>query len=91
MNVSIHLDRETLREIERLAKKTGKSRNALVNIALREFVRCQERREWPETVARWLEIKRPIRIRNFEGFEAHRREFGELRDVKPSRSAHSIC
>ncbi len=38
--------------------------------------------EWPETVKRWLEVKRPVKIRNFAGFEAHRRDLGEPRDVK---------
>ena len=82
MNFSIHMDEETLRQIETLAKKTGKSRNALVNIAVREFVRGQSKCEWPETVRRWLEVKRPVKIRNFAGFEAHRGELGEPRDVE---------
>jgi hypothetical protein len=82
MNFSIHMDEGTLRQIEALAKKTGKSRNALVNIAVREFVRGQSRREWPATVARWLDIRRPAKIRNFAGFEANRGELGKLRDVE---------
>ena len=82
MNFSIHMDDETLRQIEVLAKKTGKSRNALVNIAVREFMRSQSRREWPKTVTRWLEVKRPVKIRNFAGFEVHRGELGNLRDVE---------
>ena len=82
MNFSIHMDEKTLRQIELLAKNTGKSRNALVNIAVREFVLGQSRREWPATVARWLADKRPLKIRNFAGFEAHRRELGKLRTVE---------
>jgi predicted amino acid racemase len=82
MNFSIHMDEETLRQIELLAKKTGKSRNALLNIAAREYVRGQSKREWPGTVARWLMVKGPVKIRNFAGFEAHRGELGELRDVE---------
>ena len=81
MNFSVHMDPKTLRQIELLAKKLGKTRNALVNIAVNEFVRGQSEREWPETVARWLETRGPAKIRNFAGFEAHRSQLGALRDV----------
>ena len=81
MTFSIHMDPNTLRQVESLAKKMGKTRNALVNIAVNEFVRNQSEREWPESVAQLLKAEGPAKIRNFVGFEAHRTDLGALRDV----------
>ena len=75
------MDSETLRRVELLAKKMGKTRNALVNLAVNEFVRCRSECEWPESVARWLEAAGSTKLRNFAGFEAHRGELGGLRNV----------
>ena len=82
MNFSVHMDPKTLLQVELLAKKMGKTRNALVNIAVSEYVRTRSGREWPETVARWLSDGPSTKIRNFAGFEAHRGELGGLRDVE---------
>ena len=59
----------------------GKTRNALVNIALKECVRSRAESVWPQTVAHWLAVGKPPNICNFEGFEANRAELGALRDI----------
>lgn len=48
------MDEETRRAIEALAHKSGKTRNALINEAVREFVRSRAAQEWPETVRAWI-------------------------------------
>ena len=82
MNFSVHMDPQTLRQVELLAKKLGKSRNALVNIAVNEFVRNCKESAWPDPVARWLADGASVKIRNFAGFEAQRGELGGLREVE---------
>ena len=76
MKFGVYMDPETARQIESLAKKMGKTRNALVNIAVKEFMRSRSEGVWPESVARWLAVGKPASIRNFEGFEANRAELG---------------
>ncbi len=81
MDFTVHMDPETVRQLESLAKKMGKTRNAVVNIAVNEFVRSRSESVWPESVARWLAVGKPASIRNFEGFEANRAERGALREI----------
>lgn len=82
MNFSVHMDPETARQIESLARKMGKTRNALVSIAVTDFVRSRGESVWPESVAHWLAAGKPATIRNFAGFEANRAEPGALRDIE---------
>ena len=78
---SVHMDPETVRQIESLAENMGKTRNALVNIAVKEFVRGRAESVWPESVAHWLADGKPIYIRDFAGFEASRVELGALHAI----------
>lgn len=50
MNFSIHIDQPTARDLENLVKKTKKTRNALINEALRTFLETQRRSQWPRKV-----------------------------------------
>ena len=81
MSFSVRMARETVRQIEALAKKMGKTRNALVNIAVKEFVRSRAETVWPQSVAHWLAAGKPASVRNFAGFERTRAELGALRDI----------
>lgn len=54
MPFSIHIDKETRRAIEALVRKSGRTRNALINEAVREFVRNRAAQEWPEDVRAWI-------------------------------------
>ena len=82
MNIVVNIDSETLRRVDLLARESGNSRNALVNIAVSEFVRNHGGAMWPETVAHWLESGTPAKIRNFDSFEAHRSELAGRRQME---------
>lgn len=50
MNFSIHIDEELALELSRVVKRSGKSRNALVNEALRQYLEGQNKSRWPQSV-----------------------------------------
>ena len=50
MNFNIYLDDETGQLLNKVAKKSGKSRNALVRQAVREWLKQQGKPQWPEEV-----------------------------------------
>lgn len=78
MPFSIHMDEETRRAIEALAQKSGKTRNALINEAMREFVRSRAAQEWPENVRAWIEAG-PKRVdARMLPFESYRSELAKL-------------
>ena len=50
VNFNIYLDDETGQLLNKVAKKSGKSRNALVRQAVREWLKRQGKSQWPEEV-----------------------------------------
>ncbi|MBI4209136.1 MAG: CopG family transcriptional regulator [Deltaproteobacteria bacterium] len=69
MNFSIHIDDNTVKELVRLVRDTGKSRNALINEAIRKLVEAQKRKEWPSEVLELFGAEKDL-----EPFESHRNE-----------------
>ena len=67
MTLSVHIDCELLQEIDRAAKKSGKSRSALVQQALREWI-GEQRTRWPAKVIAFKGIREAPR------FESKRKE-----------------
>lgn len=47
MNFSIHIDEPLAKALARAVKRAGKTRNALINEALRAWLEQQARTEWP--------------------------------------------
>jgi predicted transcriptional regulator len=74
------MDEETRRAIESLARKSGKTRNALINEAVREFVRNRAVREWPENVKAWLTSGKRRNTVSLPPFESYRTELAEQRE-----------
>ena len=77
MPFSIHMDEETRLAIEALARKSGKSRNALIGDAVREFVRSRAAQEWPENVRAWICAGRRRAGASLPAFESYRGELAE--------------
>ena len=69
MNFSIHLADDLVREVSQIAKKTSKTRNALITQAVREFVAVQGHKNWPQEVYQLAGVSP-----NLKSFESHRDE-----------------
>jgi len=65
MTFSVHIDQETADTLARLAKKTGRKRNALIREAIRSWVERERRSEWPEAV---LQFRGVPSITTFESY-----------------------
>ncbi len=50
MNFNIYLDDETGRQLNKVAKKAGESRNALVRQAVSEWLKRRGKPQWPAEV-----------------------------------------
>jgi metal-responsive CopG/Arc/MetJ family transcriptional regulator len=83
MTFSIHIDDSTAEALARAAQATGRTRNALIRQAIREWLAGRERKEWPGVV------------RQFKGvataapFESNRRELLEPAGDPLARSSRS--
>jgi predicted transcriptional regulator len=77
MPFSVHMDDATRRALESLARKSGKTRNALINEAVRDFVRSRGGREWPENVRAWLNAGSKRVVAAMPPFEFYRSELAE--------------
>lgn len=75
MNFSIHIDSQLAEGLASAVKKSGKTRNALINEALRDFLRLRTQMKWPKEVASLAGAAKDL-----EPFEARRNELGLLRD-----------
>jgi hypothetical protein len=53
MNFNVYLDDETARKLERLAKRSGESRNAVIRRAVNAWIERDARKGWPESVLNW--------------------------------------
>lgn len=69
MNFSIYIDDATADTLRQLANQTGKSRNALINEALRAFFAHQRKAAWPRKV-----IALAGAAPDMPSFESHRAE-----------------
>ena len=47
MNFSVHLDERLVKALERQARRAGRTRNALITDAVREWLARAERASWP--------------------------------------------
>ena len=68
MNVNIYVEDDLGREINQMAQLLGKSRNAIIREALKEWVDHHASREWPAIVKNYAGIK------DFPRFEDYRNE-----------------
>lgn len=68
MKLSIYLDDELGSLLTREVKQTGRSRNALIREALKEWFLHHKDRQWPETIMNFTGIQ------DFPSFESYRDE-----------------
>ena len=80
MPFSIHMDEKTRRAIESLARKSGKTRNALINEAVREFVRSRAGSEWPANLKARLKPSKRRKLAKLPPFETYRSELATQRE-----------
>lgn len=73
MNFSIHVGESLAHALEGLAKKSKKTRNALINDALQCYVERQHRSEWPKAVRELAGAAKDL-----DPFENTRRELGRM-------------
>jgi metal-responsive CopG/Arc/MetJ family transcriptional regulator len=82
MNFSVHMDENTLAELNRLAKEEGKSRSALLSEAFRQYSDERSKRVrtngWPQVLIDHWNTANP------EDFSTHP-DFGDTADLKPLR------
>jgi len=71
LNFSIHLEDETFRRVETAAKQSGKTRNALIRQALREWLGGRKPAAWPARVMAFKGIRTTSR---FESMRSQLRE-----------------
>jgi len=66
MNFSIHLDDRLAAALKRQAARTGRTRNALVTEAVRQWLERAQRSEWPAELTDFEPFE------DLEPFESHR-------------------
>jgi predicted transcriptional regulator len=74
VNFSIHLEDEIFRRVETAAKQSGKTRNALIRQALREWLGGHQPAAWPAKVMAFKGLRAATR------FESTRPELKEPRE-----------
>ncbi len=57
MTFSVHLEEDLFREVDRIAKESGKTRNAVIRHALREWLGQRKRAAWPASIVSFKGIK----------------------------------
>ena len=75
MPVSIHLDDQTLKELDSVAKDSGLSRSSIIKDAVRQWLERRGRSDWNDllqTLAGSME--------DFDGFESNRDDLSEPND-----------
>jgi len=79
MTFSIHLEDALAERLNRIAKESGKARNALIREALREWLDRRRPREWPSEVTDFRGIPGIARFeRGRKGLKAPRDPFNAL-------------
>lgn len=74
MNIHIYLENDLGQKIQAQAKMLGKSRNAIVREAIREWLMHHAARSWPPTILKFQGVSHASR------FESHRRELIHPKD-----------
>lgn len=62
MTFSIYLDQELVDQFNRIASESGKTRNALIREALKEWVDRRKRSQWPAEVLNFKGVKGAARF-----------------------------
>ncbi len=75
MSFSIHLDNNSIEQLLRLAKKTGKTRNALIREAVERLLHDEACVAWPKAVEQLAGA-----MPDLTPFEANRAELLPLKD-----------
>lgn len=81
MNFSVHLSDEVVERLNRTAKETGKTRNAVIREAVDEWLNRRNRERWPAEVLAFRGVRRMKR------FEADRKKLRPPSDPFDALSA----
>lgn len=57
MTFSVHLEEDVFRELDRIAKESGKTRNSVVRQAVKEWLNQRRRASWPDSIVAFKGIK----------------------------------
>jgi hypothetical protein len=68
MNINIYIENEIGKQITHCAEVAGKSRNAIIREALKEWLRRHQASEWPPSIQKFKGV------RELDAFESHRDE-----------------
>lgn len=71
MNFNIYVDDKIGMKLNKLAKSSGKTRNALIREAIEEWINQQTNPRWPNAILSFSGIK------DFPSFESHRKNLNE--------------
>jgi len=74
MNINIYLEEELGRRITQQAEVLGKSRNAIVREALKEWLAHHKSQRWPASIRKFTGDA------EFPEFESHRQELNQPED-----------
>jgi predicted transcriptional regulator len=80
MNFSIHLDEGTYRALAELARQSGRTRNAVIGAALREYLERNLKRDWSPEVREFLRGREGVS--DFPPFESYRSELSAPTEVE---------
>ncbi|GAB4357981.1 MAG: hypothetical protein OHK0021_02270 [Bryobacter sp.] len=82
MNFSVQMPDEMVKRLDRLAKETGKSRNALVREAVDAFMQGKQKKEWPPEMLALLDDRKALRkaAKDIPPFESHRKDLLPMPD-----------
>jgi predicted transcriptional regulator len=72
MNFSVHMDDEAVEMLAEIARETGKTRNALVTQAVRDFIERNRRKAWPPSVEAHMRSR--LDTSDLASFESYRTE-----------------
>lgn len=65
MAFSIHLDQPTTEALAQAVHETGRSRNALIREAVRQWLERAEHTEWPDVVRRFKGDPKAVRFEDY--------------------------
>ncbi len=74
MHFNIYIDDQMGSQLNKLAKNSGKTRNALIREAIEEWILHQTKPEWPEEILSFKGIK------NIPAFESYRKNLKKPKD-----------
>lgn len=74
MHFNIYIDDTVGMKLNKLAKTSGKTRNALIREAIEEWVNQQTNPQWPDKILTFQGMK------DFPPFESHRKDLNESKE-----------